>query len=135
MKNGIAIILLIFTQMAAAQLYDKGGITNEEDRVYNIANVDVQPTYLGGVEEFIKFISNNFNPPAELTQRGRVIVSFIIERDGALSDIKVIRDLGFNTAEETIRVLGLSPKWCPAEKNGKPVRSIYSFPIAVSPRN
>ena len=63
--------------------------------------------------------------------KGKLIVSFIIETDGRLSDIKVLKDLGYGTSEEAIRVLQSSPKWIPGKQNGKPVRVAYSLPINI----
>jgi len=60
-------------------------------------------------------------------------MTFVIEKDGSLADIKVLRDVGFGTGKEAIRVLELCPKWSPAEQNGKRVRCTYSLPISLSP--
>ena len=63
---------------------------------------------------------------------GKVYVTFVVEKDGSLTDIKVIRDIGFGTGKEAIRVLKSSPKWTPGEKNGKKVRVLYSIPITIN---
>jgi hypothetical protein len=63
---------------------------------------------------------------------GRVFLTFIIEKDGSLSEIKSIRDVGYGSAEESIRVLKLSPKWKPGYQNGRAVRVQYSMPISFS---
>jgi protein TonB len=65
---------------------------------------------------------------------GKVIVSFVIDTDGSLVDIKVIKDLGYGTGKEAIRVLKLCPKWTPAVHNGKPVRSEFTLPISINTR-
>ena len=62
---------------------------------------------------------------------GKVIVAFVVEKDGSLTDIKVLRDIGFGTGKEAIRVLKLSPKWIPGQQNGHVVRSNNQLPISV----
>ena len=61
----------------------------------------------------------------------KIYVTFIVEQDGALTDIKILRDAGFNTGAEAIRVLKKCPKWSPGEKDGKKVRVLYSLPITL----
>lgn len=58
-------------------------------------------------------------------------VTFIVEKDGSLTDYRILRDIGYGTAEETIRVLKLSPKWIPGKINDEPVRTMYSLPITI----
>jgi hypothetical protein len=61
--------------------------------------------------------------------QGKVFISLTVEKDGSLSDIKAVRDIGFGAAEEAIRVLKLSPKWEPGYQNGQRVRVRYTLPI------
>lgn len=103
----------------------------EEDNVYNTAGVDILPEFEGGMDKFYQFIGKNFNVPKEEGLCGKVFVTFIVEKDGLLSNIKVIRDLGFGTGQEAIRVLSICPKWKPGENNGKKVRVLYSLPISI----
>lgn len=125
MKNIFFLILAFFSfQIVLAQ---KG--TNDE--LYNTAGIDVKPEFPGGVEAFYKFISTNYKTPNVSKLAGKVFVSFVIEKDGSLTDIKVIRDIGNGTGEEAIRVLKESPKWIPGEQNGKKVRVLFSIPIKI----
>lgn len=87
-----------------------------------------------GWEEFLQGIANRYEFPkaAEAAKvKGKVIVRFVIETDGSLTDIKIVQDLGHGTGEETVRVLKSSPKWNPARKDGKPVRSNFTLPILL----
>ena len=61
---------------------------------------------------------------------GRVFISFVVEKNGQLTDIKVLRGLGYGTDEEAVRVLKKSPKWKPGIQNGRAVRVQYTIPIA-----
>lgn len=102
----------------------------EDNSVYNSAGVEVQPNYPGGIDKFYKFISNNYTTPEDCPG-GKVMVSFVVEKDGSITDIKVIRDIGYGAGKEAERVLRKSPKWTPAEQNGKKVRCTYIVPISI----
>jgi hypothetical protein len=94
-------------------------------------STQTQPTFPGGIEKFYEFIGKNYKMPDVKDLKGKIYIQFIIEKDGSLTEIKSIRDLGNGTAEEAIRVLKLSPKWIPGEQDGKPVRVQYSLPISI----
>jgi len=102
-----------------------------EDQIYNTSGVDIKPEFEGGMEKFYKFIGQNFKVPDEEDLRGKIFVSLVVEKDGSLGDIKVIRDIGYGTGNEAIRVLKICPKWKPGELNGKKVRVLYSMPINI----
>jgi protein TonB len=70
--------------------------------------------------------------PEEEGLSGKIMVSFIVETDGSLSNIKVLKDIGYGSGAEAIRVLKKSPKWMPGKQNGKPVRVEYTMPISIS---
>lgn len=104
--------------------------TIRADSVY--FRVDEQPTFPGGAAEFIKFLSKNikYTRQMKLTQvQGKVIMQFIVEKDGSLSNFKVTKGPGGGTTEEALRVMQKSPKWKPGIKDGKPVRVQYGAPI------
>jgi protein TonB len=100
------------------------------DKVYNSSEVDEKPDFIGGMKDFYKFTANNFNIPSE-GLNGKIIVEFVIEKDGSVTNINVIQDIGFGTAEETIRFLNKCPKWNPGKKNGEIVRTLYRLPITL----
>ncbi len=102
----------------------------EDNNIYNTAGIEVKPDFPGGIQKFYNYISNNFRFEEEGVS-GRVIVTFVVEKDGSLTDIKVVRDIGFGSGAEAIRVLKRSPKWIPGEQNGKKVRVLYSLPISI----
>jgi periplasmic protein TonB len=106
-------------------------VVEEDNSVYSTAGIEVQPTFQGGIEKFYKYVANNYVTPDDLDTNGKVFVSFVVEKDGSLTDIKVLRDIGFGTGAEAIRVLKRSPKWTPGEQNGKKVRVQYSLPISI----
>ena len=101
----------------------------EDNTIYNA--VEVKPDFPGGINKFYEFVSKNYKTPEEDGLKGKVIVTFVVEKDGTLTDIKVVRDLGFGTGKEAIRVLKKSPKWKPGIQNGRAVRVLYSLPISI----
>lgn len=106
-------------------------VVEEDNTVYNTAGIEVKPDFPGGIEKFYKFVGNNYQTPEEDGLKGKVFVSFVVEKDGSLTDIKVIRDIGYGTGKEAIRVLNKCPRWTPGEQNGKKVRVLYSLPITI----
>lgn len=106
-------------------------VVEEDNSIYNTAGIEVKPDFPGGIEKFYKFIAKNYQVPEEEGLKGKVFVSFVVEKDGSLTDIKVIRDIGYGTGKEAIRVLKSCPKWNPGEQNGKKVRVLYSLPISI----
>lgn len=104
-----------------------------DNNVYNTSAIDVQPEFPGGSMAFDKFIEKSFkisNTNPEL--KGKIYATFIIGKDGSLSDIKILRDIGYETGAEAVRVLKTSPKWTPGKLNNKLVRVMYAVPILVN---
>ncbi|MDY0089678.1 MAG: energy transducer TonB [Flavobacteriaceae bacterium] len=109
--------------------------TGETDEVFLNAVLSVKADFPGGLQKFYDYVGRNFRTPDVDGLKGRILVSFVVERDGSLSDIKVIRDIGYGTGKEAIRVLKNSPKWIPGEQNGRKVRAQYQLPITIQPAN
>ncbi|MCR8557177.1 TonB family protein [Mucilaginibacter sp. BJC16-A38] len=103
-----------------------------DTKVYTPGTVDVMPEPTGGFDTWNKFLSRNLKFPIEAQEdhiSGKVFLSFIIEKDGHLSNITVIRVAGHGFDEEALRVLKLAKAWKPGIQNGQPVRVKYSIPI------
>jgi protein TonB len=101
--------------------------------VVNTAVLDKMPEFPGGINKFYNYVGNNFEKPEiDAINTFRVYVSFVIERDGSMTDIKVVRDPGYGLGREAIRVLkSLKTKWSPGMIGSKPVRTSYNLPITV----
>ena len=128
MKHFLLFFIAFFTiQLANAQEQ----IAISQDTIYDFKDLDIKPDYKGGVKDFYKFIGKNFRIPNEEGLNGKIITTFVIEIDGSITDIKVLQDIGYGTAKETIRVMQMCPNWIPAQKNGKPVRSFFTMPITI----
>lgn len=108
-------------------------VPSQNNKVYTL--VDLVPEFPGGLQAFGQFLGNNIKYPAEERRKGiqgKVIVSFIVEEDGSLSNIHIVRSVAKGIDDESIRVLKLSPKWTPGKQNGNSVRTTYSVPIAFT---
>jgi beta-lactamase regulating signal transducer with metallopeptidase domain len=106
-------------------------LTDSTARKTQSINDITQPEFPGGIVAFYKFIGSNFKVPTELKGGGKIHLTFIVEKDGSLSEFEFLKDVEFGTGEEVIRVLKLSPKWIPAKENNETVRVKYSLPIQV----
>jgi protein TonB len=95
--------------------------------------LDVQPSYPGGIKKFYQFVGDNFDKDRNYEGRTvRVNVAFVIEKNGAMTDIKVLENDNSDVAKEAIRVLkSLKTKWVPGVKNGQSVRTQFTLPITV----
>ncbi|WP_181248503.1 energy transducer TonB [Flavobacterium magnum] len=134
MKKHLIILLLIVVNgpSFSQSLNEKGGVAVVEatdEKIYS--GVDIAPQFPGGMQKFYGYVANNFMVPEDLESPGTIFVSFVVEKDGSLTDIKVLRDLGHGTAEQTKALMEKSPKWTPGTQNGKAVRVQYSLPIKI----
>ena len=95
--------------------------------------LDKLPEFPGGINKFYSYVGNNFEKPEiENTSSIRVFVSFVIEKDGSMTDIQVKKDPGYGLGKEAIRVLkSLKTKWSPGMIDGKTVRTAYNLPITI----
>lgn len=94
--------------------------------------VEHAPGFVGGDAAFGRFLAQNIKYPKAAREnniQGNVIANFIVEPNGDLTNIKILRGIGYGADEETVRILKLSPKWEPGIQNGKKVRVEYSVPV------
>ena len=94
--------------------------------------VEEMPEFPGGMGEAMKFLAKNIKYPVAAQQakiEGRVIVQFVVERDGSISDIHTVRSVSPELDAEAIRVVSLMPKWKPGKQRGKAVAVKYTMPI------
>ena len=105
----------------------------EEEKVDEIFSiVEVHPEPVGGIKTFMKYLAENIKYPnaaSRLGVSGKVYVQFVVEKDGSLTDIKVIKGIGAGCDEEAVRVLTEAPKWSPGKQRGVPVRVYKMVPI------
>ncbi|PWS28084.1 energy transducer TonB [Pedobacter yonginense] len=104
----------------------------DDNKVYDFVSIEKQPEYPGGIAKFYGYLGKAIKYPPmaqENNVQGKVFLSFVVEKDGKLTDITVTRGLGSGTDEEAIRVLKASPRWNPGIQNGKPVRVKYNINV------
>jgi protein TonB len=101
----------------------------DDNTIYSSAGVEVQAGPPGGMDKFYKFVSNNFTAPEDCPG-GKLLISFVIEKDGSFTDIKVLRDI-CGAGKDGEKLLKRYPKWNSAEQNGKKVRSAFVLPINI----
>jgi periplasmic protein TonB len=130
-KDKIGTVDVKGTEDAPPTVDPVSDVVSDGNEIYSSAGLEVQPEFPGGWPGFGKFIQKNFQYPEGEEINGKVIVTFVVEKDGSLTDIKVLRDLGYGTGAEAIRVLKRMPKWSPGEQNGRKVRCTYSLPIVL----
>lgn len=92
------------------------------------STTEIRPEYVGGQVEMYKFIGRNLNL-AVATKKGRVNLRFVIEKDGSIGDVEIMRSLCPTCDEEAKRVIKLMPKWSPGQNHYKNVRCFYHMPI------
>lgn len=101
--------------------------------IVSTAVLDKLPEFPGGMSKFYTYVGNNFNKPElDADRTMRVYVSFVIEKDGSMTDIVVKNDPGYGLGKEAVRVLkSLRTKWTPGILDGKAVRTAYNLPITI----
>jgi protein TonB len=102
----------------------------KEEQVFTV--VEQQPEFNGGMAALGQYLGKNLRYPAAAQRAnvsGRVFVSFVVNTDGSIQDVAVLKGLGFGTDEEAIRVIKAMPKWRPGKQSGRPVRVKYNLPI------
>ena len=123
----IAAMMLSFVSASAQNTENKV----EEARVFDV--VEQMPEFPGGQTGLMQYLSQNLKYPAIAEEngiQGRVICDFVVERDGQVTDVKVIKAVDPSLDNEAVRVIQAMPKWKPGKQDGKPVRVKYALPIS-----
>lgn len=92
----------------------------------------IAPDFIGGQAALMKFLSENMRYPQvdiEMGNEGRVICTFVVEKDGSITDVKVVRGVSPNLDKEAVRVISEMPNWKPGFQNGKTVRVRFTLPV------
>lgn len=103
---------------------------SDKEKVYQV--VEQQPSFPGGREELFKYLAYNVKYPIDAAENkieGRVLVTFVVEHDGSISNVNVANSVYPSLDKEAIRVVSEMPKWIPGKANGKTVRVKYTIPI------
>jgi periplasmic protein TonB len=126
-KFFLVLICLCFFNVSNAQ----DNKHTEDNNVYSSFSLEHQPEFPGGWKAFSEFIKVNYRLPDIKGLKGKVIVEFVVEKDGRIVETKIMKDVGYGTGVELMRVLSESPLWKPGMQSGKLVRCRFSLPINV----
>ncbi|WP_366186849.1 energy transducer TonB [Flavobacterium ovatum] len=116
-----------------------GIFTDNKGNESKYANMEEKPTPKKGIEDFYSYISNNFiitNRAKLRAKTGKIYATFVIDKEGQVIKIKILRGLGEGLDEELIKVLSSYERWIPGKRRGQPVNVLYSIPITIAePQN
>lgn len=100
------------------------------DKIYT--SVEKVPQFPGGIQKFYDYVQENLkNEKISANDEGKVIVTFVTEKDGNLTAITVVRGVSEKSDSLALKIIKNSPKWAPGTRNGKPVRVAYAVPINI----
>ncbi len=105
---------------------------NDRDPNEPLTIAEEMPSFPGGQEALMKYLAGRITYPEDAEEngiQGAVFISFVVERDGGITDVKTLRGIGGGCDEEAVRVVRGMPKWQPGKQNGKLVRVRYTLPI------
>lgn len=108
-------------------------VSQKSQKVYD--TVDQMPEFAGGMSALIDYLSTNIKYPQDAIKQnlsGRVLVMFVVETDGSVSNVKVAKNVFPSLDAEAVRVVKAMPKWIPGRHKGKIVRVNYTVPIVFS---
>ena len=133
------VLLVIVIAPASANAQDKRGKTTQtrkdtatDDKVYEVC--EQMPIFEGGDAALLKYLRENLKYPDKTKDRGvqgRLVIGFIVEKDGSLTDVKVLRPVDIDLDAEVLRLVKGMPKWIPGRHNGQRVRVRYLLPIHI----
>lgn len=124
LKVALMMLVLLFSFMTSTAQ------TKKNDMVFDV--VEVMPQFPGGQIAMLKYIMENMKYPEQAMKegiQGRVAVSFIVEKDGSISNVRPVLSVHPLLNKEAVRVVKSMPKWSPGKHNGKPVRVRYNLPV------
>ena len=126
---------LMTTCCLTTVLAQKTVVSQKDQKEEPFDVVEDMPAFPGGMEAMIQFISNNIQYPADAQKQkvdGRVLVNFVVEKDGSITEVKVIKPTFPSLDAEAVRVVKAMPKWKPGYQKGQAVRVQFTMPINFS---
>jgi hypothetical protein len=120
-------------------IYKKGVLVYTNDSTKVFSKVETEPVFkVGGIPGFYNFLARTLHYPIyakENNIQGKALITFIVERDGSLTDGKILKDPGGGIGDEVLRAIMLSPKWIPGMQGGRHVRVQYIVPVSMTLSN
>src|SRR5476651_1689642 len=124
-----AIITLLVLSAVFAKAQNTVPVVAADTAIFSATQITA--SFPGGMKEFANYLAGNIVYPAgakAANQQGKVFLTFVVEKDGSLSRIRVLRGVSPDIDAEAVRVIQASPKWLCAQQNGVPVRQQYTVP-------
>ena len=103
-----------------------------EEKTYEMFDIQKPPSFPGGEKELLKFLAENIKYPPlarENNIQGNVALTFVVNKNGSVSDVTILRDIGGGCGKEAVRVVNSMPRWNPGEANGNPVKVRFTLPV------
>ncbi len=124
-----------FTEIYNEGAFVSGISADENNNKYPYNELITKPTPANGMSNFYSYIGKNYRAPEVQGLKGKIYTTFVIEKDGSITNIKVIRDIGYGTGKEAIRVIANYGKWNPGKTRGIPTKATFSLPINIQYSN
>ncbi|WP_162128283.1 energy transducer TonB [Flavobacterium phycosphaerae] len=126
----ITLLLLLLCSLTG---FSQSTETQADNNIYNTAGIDTKPEFPGGIEKLNAMVNESYLKSGYASEKkGKVYAMFVIEKDGSLTDVKILRQVDILKAKELVRILTTLPvKWTPGKQNGKTVRVLYSLPLII----
>ena len=125
----VGLLWLVSTCSCFAQQSD-----SVDEEVFTV--VEKQPEFTGGMRALSEYLSANLHYPERARAsrvEGKVFVNFTVRKDGRITDVNVLKGIGFGCDEEAVRVISSMPNWKPGTQSGRPVNVKYNLPLNFSP--
>lgn len=127
----IIVMLTSYSTIQAQVVIEDNAVVNEDENQIFVF-VEEYPEFPNGEENLYKYLGSNIKYPHEALEngiQGTVVVKFVVEKDGSISNVKAVRKIGGGCDEEAVRVVKRMPRWKPGKQSGKPVRTEFTLPI------
>lgn len=133
LRNILAIIVMLtsYSTIQAQVVIEDNAVVNEDENQIFVF-VEEYPEFPNGEENLYKYLGSNIKYPHDALEngiQGTVVVKFVVEKDGSISNVKAVRKIGGGCDEEAVRVVKRMPRWKPGKQSGKPVRTEFTLPI------
>lgn len=128
MKKIIALLVLLYSIPHFSQSNEK----QEDNNIYATTGIDVKPNFPGGLDRLNAIVKESIQKAGfETKTKEKVVYLFVVEKDGTLTDIKMLDNVDPAKVKELIRILKILPKWNPGKQNGQTVRVLYALPVVI----
>ncbi len=128
MKTAIIILLMFYSVNNFSQTTEKP----LDNNIYSLNGIEVKPEYPDGLEKLNALVNERYlNAGFASEIKGKVYSLFVVEKDGSLSNVKILRGVDQKKAKEIIKILESLPKWIPGKQNGQTVRVHYALPLII----